>query len=200
MRQGLDFARQALQAAANDPATIANAVFALAYFGEDITAMMALIDNALALNPSFARGWFLSGHIRLMAGKPEIAIEHAETSLRLSPRIRMGGHYHVIGMANFFRRSFEEAASKLLVGIREHPGAPLALRFLAAAYAHMRRLNEARAIIRGLRTITPLIVPSTSYLRKAEHRELFLSGLRLAIADIETVAGDHRESVSGTSP
>ena len=62
-----------------------NAAFALAYFGEDIGAMMALVDRALALNPSFSRGWHLSGVLRLWAGQPEVAIEHLKTALRLSP-------------------------------------------------------------------------------------------------------------------
>jgi len=48
--------------------------------------MMGLVDRALALNPSFARGWTISGLLRLFAGQSERAIEHAETALRLSPR------------------------------------------------------------------------------------------------------------------
>ena len=74
----------------------------LAYFGEDIGAMMALADRAVALNPSFARGWHLSGMLRNWAGQPDIAIEHVEASLRLSPRARVGGSLDVIGAAHFF--------------------------------------------------------------------------------------------------
>ncbi len=65
----------------------------LAYFGEDIGAMIGLVDRALALNPSFARGWFFSGVLRLWAGQPDLAIEHVETSLRLSPRERTAAPY-----------------------------------------------------------------------------------------------------------
>ena len=182
-RKGSDFARQALQAAANVPDVIANAVFALAYSGEDISAMMALIDDALALNPSLARGWYVSSHVRLLAGVLEIAIAHAETSVRLSPRIRRGSHYHVIGMALFFMRNFEEAISKLLVAVQEHPGAPVPLRFLAAAYSHAGRLGEAREAIQRLRDITPLAIHDAGYLRNSEHRDLLLSGLRLAAGE-----------------
>jgi adenylate cyclase len=63
--KGADFARRALEVAGDDPGVLANAAFALAYFGEDIDTMMALIDRALALNPSFARGWHISGTVRL---------------------------------------------------------------------------------------------------------------------------------------
>ena len=48
--------------------------------------MMGLVDRALAVNPIYARGWFVSGILRLWAGQPDLAIEHVETSLRLSPR------------------------------------------------------------------------------------------------------------------
>ena len=61
--------------------------------------MTVLIDRALALNPSFARGWFQSGRIRLMAGQPDLSIEHVEASLRLSPRARVGFPFSVIGLA-----------------------------------------------------------------------------------------------------
>src|SRR5207245_1686018 len=54
---GTDFARRALEVAGDDPGILTNAAFALAYFGEDIGAMMMLADRALALNPSYARGW-----------------------------------------------------------------------------------------------------------------------------------------------
>jgi adenylate cyclase len=67
--------------------------------------MMALMDRALALNPSFARGWFLSSIVRLMAGQADIAIDHAETALRLSPRERVGSSSSfIIGAARFLSR------------------------------------------------------------------------------------------------
>jgi len=52
--------------------------------------MIALVDRALVLNPSFARGWYLSGGLRIWAGEIEAGIEHIEASLRLSPRARVG--------------------------------------------------------------------------------------------------------------
>ena len=89
-RKAEDLARRALQAGDNDPRILVNAANVLAFFGEDIGAMMGLVDRALALNPSFARGWSISGLLRLWGGQPDLAIEHIETSLRLSPRERMG--------------------------------------------------------------------------------------------------------------
>ncbi len=182
-RKGIDLARQALQVAENDPGTLTNAAFALAYFGEDIGAMIGLVDRALALNPSFARGWDRSGVLRIYAGQPDLAIEHIETALRLSPRERAGTPISSMGAAYFFKHRFDEAASKLLLSVQDNPGYPVPHRFLAACYAHMGRLDEARAIIARLRAITPLVVPADLPYRNPEDRELLLSGLRLAMGE-----------------
>jgi adenylate cyclase len=181
--EAVDLARQALQVAGDDPSILANAAFVLANFGEDIGAMMALVDRALTLTPSFSRGWFLSGVLRLWAGLHDLAIEHAETALRLSPRERTGTPLSLIGEAHFFKREFGEAASKLLLSVQENPGYPHSYRVLAACYVHMGRLDEARAITAGLRRITPRLVPSAAQLRNPADRELFLSGLRVAADD-----------------
>jgi tetratricopeptide (TPR) repeat protein len=182
-RKAVDLARQALQAGENDPGILANAAHVLAYFGEDIGAMIGLVDRALALNPSFARGWNVSGTLRVWAGQPDLAIEHVETSLRLSPRERMGTPLFNIGVAYFLKRRFDEAAAKLLLSIQDDRGFPPSYRFLAACYTHIGRLDEARAIVAQLREITPVVMPSVIPYRNPEHRDLFLSGLRLAAGE-----------------
>jgi len=50
----VDFARRALRAAPDDPGVLGRAAMVLGRFGEDIDAALALVDRALALNPSFA--------------------------------------------------------------------------------------------------------------------------------------------------
>jgi adenylate cyclase len=169
--------------AGDDPGVLANAAVVLAYFGEEIGAMMALVDRALAFNPNFARGWHISGILRMLAGQPDIAIEHADASLRLSPRARIGTSFALIGIAHFLSRRFDEAVPKLLLAIQEDPSFPTPCRYLAACYAHMGRLDEAREVVARLLAITPVVIPDASYLRNPEHRELLLSGLRLAVGE-----------------
>jgi TolB-like protein/class 3 adenylate cyclase len=180
-RKGADFARRALEVAGDDPTILVNAAEALAYFGEDIGAMMALVDHALTLNPSSARGWHVSSNVRFWGGQPDIAIAHAETALRLSPRARVGNSFFRIGAAHFVCRRFDEAVPKLLFAIQEDPTFLNPYRFLAACYAHMARFHEAREIVARLRAMTLTVIPDVGFLRNAEHRELYLSGLRLAV-------------------
>jgi len=180
-----DLARQALEVGENDPRVLSHAAFVLAYFGENAGAMIGLADRALSLNPSYALGWFFSGFLRIFVGQPDIAIEHVKTGLRLSPRERVGTALSVIGTAHFVKHRFDEAAAMLHRAIQDHPGFPPTYRYLASCYAHMGRLDEARAIIARLRAITPLVVPSDLPLRNPEDRELFLSGLRLAAGEAE---------------
>jgi adenylate cyclase len=182
-RKGIDFARRALEAAGDDPGILVNAAIAMAYLGEDIGAMMALVDRALALNSNSARAWRASSFLRLQAGQPDLAIAHAETSLRLNPRTGVGPLYFTIGQAHFCSRRFDQAVPQLLLAIHEGPSEPVRYRYLAACYAHMGRLDEAHDVVARLRAITPVVMPDDSALRNAEHRELFFSGLRLAMGD-----------------
>jgi adenylate cyclase len=142
-----------------------------------------LIDRSLALKPSFARGWVWSAVLRNFAGQPSIAIEHFNTSLRLSPRDRMGVYSLPLGTAHFFNRRFDETAANLLASLEQAPTFTVVYRFLASCYAHMGRLDDAREIVKQLRAITPVVVPSVTPYRNPEHRELFLSGLRLAAGE-----------------
>jgi len=182
-REGLDLARRALRAAADDPFVLGTTGYVLAYFGEDIDAAIDLIDRALALNPSFAPGWANSGWLRLWAGQAEPAIKHFETALRLSPRADRASPFLGIGMAHFFARRFDDAKAMLLRALQERPDWAPTHRFLASCYVHMGRLDEAREVVRQLRTITGIVVPGATHWRNLEYRELFLSGLRLAAGE-----------------
>lgn len=131
---------------------------ALACFGEDIDAMIALVDRALAFNPSYARGWHISGFLRLWAGQTDLAIEHAGRALRLRPRAQAGWTSYLIGAALFFSRRFAEAVPRLRVAIEDTPVFPTPYRFLAACYAHLGLLDEAHATIARLRAVTPEVM------------------------------------------
>ena len=80
-------------------------------------------------------------------------------------------------------RRFEEALANSCSDIQDvEPNNPGPYRYLAACYAHLGRLDDARQVIERLRAITPLVIEDLAYLRNTEHRELVLSGLRTAIS------------------
>ena len=184
-RDGVELARRAVQAAPDDPSVLANVAGALGGpLGGDLEAALAMIDHSIALNPSGAYGWFWSGYLRLWAGLLDLAIEHFETSLRLDPRTPLRPfHQTGIGAAYFMQRHFDEAAALLLGSLQQVPTYVLTSRVLACCYAHMGRLDEARGIVDRLRTITPIVIPPTGPFRDPEQREMFLSGLRLAVGE-----------------
>jgi len=182
-RAAIGCAERALESAGDDPVTLVLAAHALAYFGENFDAVIGLVDRALAFNPSFSRGWLMSARIRIWAGQLDLAIAHAGRAIRLSPRDRPGDHLFLVGLAHFLSRRFEDAMPKLIAAVQHLPNAPEYHRALASCYAHMGRLEEARSVIERLRTISPIVVPELNQFRNAEHRELFLSGLRLAAGE-----------------
>src|SRR5262249_22061503 len=182
-RAAIELSRQAVSLAPDDPGVLGRAAVVLGRFGADIDAALALMDRALALNPSFALAWYWSGWLRLFAGDTDLAIEHFETSMRLNPRGQRGFHLSGIGMAHLLNRRFDDALPILRASLEEVPIFTPTYRSLAACYANMGRINEARSIIKRMGSLTPVVVPSTNPLRDPVARELFRSGLRRAAGD-----------------
>ena len=172
-----------MSVAADDPGVLGRAAMVLGRFGEDIDTALAMIDRALALNPSFAYAWHWSGWLRLFADQADVAIQHFETSMRLNPRGQRGQHLGGIGMAHFVNRRFEAALEVLRISLEEAPAFAPTYRTLAACLAHMGRLDEARSILKRLAALTPVVHPSVDPFRNPEHGELFQSGFRLATGE-----------------
>ena len=179
------WARRAIEVAPDDPSSVTSAAGALLNIGEDPKVLKGLVDGALARNPSHAFGWLWSGWIRAASGEADLAIEHFEMSLRLDPRAaRRAFHLTGIGICHFVERRFEKAAAVLDTSFRELPTYPLTMWFLAACYARMGRLSEARefAVRQAIGPGGPWLTIG-QLLSNPEHRELVLSGLRLATGE-----------------
>jgi tetratricopeptide (TPR) repeat protein len=153
-------------------------------FEQAIEPAITLVDRALSLNPSFERGWRASAWLRLYAGQPDVAVEHMQTAMRLSPRFGNATDLVLIGCAHFFQRRFDDAISAYLTAREQMPKNPAIPRYLAACYAQAGRLDQASLMLEQLRMIAPVVMPSTVPFRNPEHRELFLSGLRLAAGEV----------------
>jgi adenylate cyclase len=183
--RAIAWARRALETAPDDPSTVTSAAGAMLIVGEDTKLLKGLVDNALVRNPSHAFGYLWSGWIRTVSGEADLGIEHFEMSLRLDPRtMRRAFHLTGMGICHFFQRRFDEAAAVLGASLRELPTYPLTIWFLAACYAQMGRASEAREFA-GRQAIRPggPWLQMGSQFSNPEHRELVLSGLRLATGD-----------------
>jgi hypothetical protein len=98
--------------------------------------------------------------------------------------VRNWSKFGLIGAALFFSRRFKEAIPRLRVAIEETPVFQTPYRFLAACYAHGGLLDEARATIARLRAIaSEVMVNYPLPFRDPQHRELYFSGLRLAMGE-----------------
>jgi len=95
----------------------------------------------------------------------------------------MASYLMGMGMAQFMARRFEEAATTLQLSLQELPRYANTHRFLAACYAQMGRLDEAREVVKRLRAITPSVMPTLTTYWNLEQRELYLDGLRLAAGE-----------------
>jgi tetratricopeptide (TPR) repeat protein len=185
-RRGLELARRAITAAPDDPTVLGTAAMTLARFANELEPARALVDRALEINPSFARGWYISGWVKNFAGQLDLAIEDYEQSARLNPRSEREFIMFSIDTCHFFAGRFEEAAANLEVAREQLPYFAAVHRFLAASYAHMGRIGRAREVFEELRAITPIPMQRrVNQWRNPQHGELFLSGLRLAAGEAE---------------
>jgi adenylate cyclase len=89
-----------------------------------------------------------------------------------------------MGICHFWRRRFDQAAGVLEASLNELPTYAMTTWFLAACYAHMGHLDEARdfAARQGIRPGGQWLKIGLLF-RDPEQRELLLSGLRLATAE-----------------
>ena len=57
-----------LRAAPEDPEVVGITAYVLGRLGDDLDVALSLVDRALALNPSFALGWYWSGLLQIFLG------------------------------------------------------------------------------------------------------------------------------------
>jgi TolB-like protein/cytochrome c-type biogenesis protein CcmH/NrfG len=185
-QSAVDLAQKALQADSRNPTVLAEAARVLAYFTGDIDTAILMIQRALAVDPSHVRSWYWSGWIRLLAGEPDLAAEHFETSSRLNPTERP--HLTGLGIAHFFSGGYQQAVTMLNASLYDRPRWPTTYRFLAAAYAHLGELEAARSAVGRLQAVAPAPAAPINRFHKSpfqnrDHSARYLEGLSLAMGD-----------------
>ena len=110
-RQGLIMAEQAIRIAADDASVLAQTANALMELDSDVGRARALIERALALNPSSAYACFISGVISLTEADGAAAARHFQEAARLDPLSSLGEKARVhVAMARILEGDLVEAA------------------------------------------------------------------------------------------
>jgi TolB-like protein/class 3 adenylate cyclase len=114
------------------------------------------VEHALTLDRNLAPAHGIVGLAKIHLGCAAETEGHVRDALRISPRDTLAFHWMTIaGNANLFLGRHEEAVDWLRRSIdanRNYPTAPL---LLAAALAHLGRLDEARAAARDALAMLP---------------------------------------------
>jgi adenylate cyclase len=152
-------AREAIKFGRDDGFSLAWGGMALATFARTIAEVRegaALIDQSLSLNPNLARSWNLSGWVRNMLGEPDLAIEHLERAMRLSP---LDFAFHAMeaatAHAHLIAGRYPEAIAWAEKSLRDQPNNVEALVALLIANGRTGDFEKAQAAMKRLLQIAP---------------------------------------------
>ncbi len=141
---GLRLARHALEVAPADAEVSAYAGYSLSFLTGAHEEGLYRVDEATARCPSFAWAWIAGSLICVYLGRPDEAIERAETGLRLSPRDPLAYRADLsLSLAHFMNGDFERALDHAASGLRLSPRASLFVRYRMIALFRLGRLDEA---------------------------------------------------------
>jgi len=148
----------------------------------DFDAAAAAAERALALNPNFAD--YRLAQIFFSIGEPARAAAIAKVQMRLDPF-----HPHfaplMAGVAHYHLREYVEAQHWLSEAIGRAPNHQYGHAFLAATYAQLGRMQDARAEAAEVLRLNPRYSISgtqerVTSLKRAEDMEHLVDGLRKA--------------------
>jgi tetratricopeptide (TPR) repeat protein len=179
------FARRAAELGRDDAVALAMAGIAFAYVSGDLDQGAALTDRALDLDPNLAWGWLFIGWIRVWLGEPELALQHIERAMRLSPHdLWLPNMQACIASAHFFAGRYAEALSWADRAARDNPRHLVAQTTAAASNALAGLIAEGQKAVARILEIDPSIRLSNLRefmpLRRPEDFERFAEGLRKA--------------------
>ncbi len=182
----LELAKAAARLDSDDPMVLTTLAWAHTA-SHEFQQAAPIIEKALWLDPNSAWAWQSSGKLKTFMNEPDAGIQHFERSMRLSPLDPLNFLALIgIGIAHFWAARYEAAAVWVSKGIAEKPTATWAWRIVAAAYAHLDRMDEARIalehFIRGNPgvSLSSVAQGSTPSAASPAFKRALLDGLRKA--------------------
>jgi TolB-like protein/rhodanese-related sulfurtransferase/thioredoxin-like negative regulator of GroEL len=190
-QEAFDLARDYLAPALARPTSTAYLVSAgILRFEGRIEKALDEIDKAIALEPNNADSYVSKAQVLIYTGRPEDAEQSARLAMRMNPHYEPD-YLQALGRAMFYQGRYEEAAQTLERIIKRQPKRAEAHMRIAAAYAHLGRLEDAKVAVSRFDEIsaetgyTPLTVQevglwyeNTSNFRDKRIPEPLFEGLR----------------------
>src|SRR5271169_3624287 len=153
---GLHHARAAIEAGADDAATLATAGFCIGLIAHDYTTAMEVIDRGLTLAASSALGLSFGSVILGHAGEADRAIDYAERALHSGPLDFMTYlSYSGLALAHYCAGNFNESATAGSRAAQANPRFSYPQVVQAAALMQASRTGEAQAVARRVLEIEP---------------------------------------------
>jgi TolB-like protein len=183
--EALRLARLAIAFAKDDAVALAVAGMAFGYLGGELDAGVSLVDQAIELNPNYMGAWSISGWLRLYLGHHELAIEHQNRAMRLSPRdFNRPDMLAMAGFANLFLGRFDTAERLANEAVQLSINHLPSLRVLTCSLAFQGKLDQSGSAARRVLSLDPTFrlpaVRELIPLRRPEDLSRYVEGLRLA--------------------
>jgi len=178
VKEALRLSQLVLSIDENDPETLACVGWAKTFISGDPITAAEMVDQAVSLNPNSAIAWSYRGFVYIYSGMSDEALRSFEHAMRLSPLDPM--RHFIIAMTSLCYiglRRFDEAVTTARKAIGQHPDFMPALCCLAAALAHLGRVEEATGTVRRILQIRPDFRASS---RRGHWPALYAEGLRKA--------------------
>jgi TolB-like protein len=187
--RGLQLAEAALVAGPDDPLVAAISGLVIMAFGGQWQRCLAMMGEAMAANPNNATVLSLTAFCNMMFGDLELARELYFKASQVAPGALDNYELLVgVGLADLFRRDFAASADWSLRSVAANGDWLPGYWTLAAAYAHLGRLDEARGAVAAILERAPHLGVSSMVRNgnrfpqpfRGQRHDLLIEGLRLA--------------------
>jgi adenylate cyclase len=183
-REACEFARRAVIADPDNGEALATAAWAFALLGRRFEPALEWAERALELLPNSLHVRHHCGSVFVASGESDRAIEQFRVARSLNPMDPRGYvALNCLAAAHFFAQRFEETIRLARRILDEWPAHNISRRYLAAALAHLGRLDEATEVIEELRAQQPNSCLTRSRQSGYRHKwmlDLYIDGLKLA--------------------
>jgi TolB-like protein/Flp pilus assembly protein TadD len=157
-------ARKHLQEAMKDPTPLAHRVASYVYvFENQYDDAMAEAQRAIDLDPNDPIGYEAMAWVLVHVGRAAESLDFIKRAERLDP---LSNYLYRLGEAQFHLERYDEAATTMLKYSESHEDNKFPLLYLAAAYGHLGREQEAKSAFETYKKIRARLgaYPATSAL------------------------------------